>query len=66
MVVAIVDFTFNPSPLSPEESYYGCCAPPVAKMEILRKVKDISTVRREPQRLWEWARIATEIAKKFV
>jgi hypothetical protein len=23
-------------------------------------MKDISTVRYEPQRLWEWARIATE------
>ena len=23
-------------------------------------MKDISTVRRQPQRLWEWARIAAE------
>jgi len=34
------------------------------KVEII--MKDISTVRHEPQRLWEWARIATEIADKFV
>jgi len=33
------------------------------KIEII--MKDISTVRHEPQRLWEWARIATEIADKF-
>lgn len=33
------------------------------KVEII--MKDISTVRHEPQRLWEWARIATEIADKF-
>ena len=25
-------------------------------------MKDISTVRRQPQRLWEWARIAIEEA----
>jgi hypothetical protein len=24
-------------------------------------MKDISTVRYEPQRLWEWARIASEL-----
>ena len=33
------------------------------KVEIL--MKDISTVRHEPQRLWEWAEIATEVAEKF-
>jgi hypothetical protein len=34
------------------------------KVEII--MKDISTVHHEPQRLWEWARIATELADKFV
>ena len=28
-------------------------------------MKDISTVRRRPQRLWEWARIAMEEAERF-
>ncbi len=28
-------------------------------------LKDISTVRRDPQRLWEWARVATEVAEEF-
>lgn len=28
-------------------------------------MKDISTVRREPRRLWEWARIAAEVAEEF-
>jgi len=28
-------------------------------------MKDISTVRYEPQRLWEWAQIATEVTKEF-
>jgi hypothetical protein len=29
-------------------------------------MKDISTVRYHPQRLWEWARIAAEITADFV
>jgi len=29
-------------------------------------MKDISTVRYQPQRLWEWTRIATEVTEKFV
>jgi len=28
-------------------------------------MKDISTVRYEPQRLWEWAQIATEVTSEF-
>jgi hypothetical protein len=28
-------------------------------------MKDISTVRYQPQRLWEWARIAAEVADEF-
>ena len=28
-------------------------------------MKDISTVRYQPQRLWEWAAIAMEIAEKY-
>lgn len=29
-------------------------------------MKDISTVRYQPQRLWEWARIASSVAEKYV
>ncbi len=29
-------------------------------------MKDISTVRYQPQRLWEWAQIASEAAEKYV
>jgi hypothetical protein len=28
-------------------------------------MKDISTVRYEPQRLWEWAKIASEVTQKY-
>jgi hypothetical protein len=28
-------------------------------------MKDISTVRYHPRRLWEWARIAMEVAEEF-
>lgn len=35
----------------------GCC------IEII--MKDISTVRYEPQRLWEWEKIAMELAEAF-
>ena len=28
-------------------------------------IKDISTVRHEPHRLWEWVKIATEISQKY-
>jgi hypothetical protein len=28
-------------------------------------MKDISTVRYEPQRLWEWARMATEMTERY-
>ena len=28
-------------------------------------MKDISTVRYQPQRLWEWAAIASEVAEEF-
>jgi hypothetical protein len=28
-------------------------------------MKDISTVRRQPQRLWEWAQLAREEAEEF-
>ena len=28
-------------------------------------MKDISTVRYEPQRLWEWAQIAAEVTENF-
>ena len=28
-------------------------------------MKDISTVRYQPQRLWEWAAIAREVAEEF-
>jgi hypothetical protein len=28
-------------------------------------MKDISTVNHEPQRLWEWAQIASEVSAEF-
>ena len=28
-------------------------------------MKDISTVRYEPQRLWQWAEIAMEVAEDY-
>jgi len=28
-------------------------------------LKDISTVRHEPQRLWEWAKVADEVTREF-
>jgi hypothetical protein len=28
-------------------------------------MKDISTVRYQPQRLWEWSKIAMEEAERF-
>jgi hypothetical protein len=28
-------------------------------------MKDISTVRYQPQRLWEWAQIAAEVTQKY-
>jgi len=28
-------------------------------------MKDISTVRYHPQRLWEWSRIAMEVAEQY-
>jgi len=39
------------------EKIHGC------RVEII--LKDISTVRHEPKRLWEWAAIATEVAEDF-
>jgi hypothetical protein len=37
------------------------CARQGCPLELI--LKDISTVRYEPQRLWEWARIAMEVAE---
>jgi len=28
-------------------------------------MKDISTVRYQPQRLWEWARMAAEVTERY-
>jgi hypothetical protein len=39
------------------EKAEGCC------IEIV--MKDISTVRYEPQRLWQWESIAMELAQEF-
>jgi len=39
------------------EKIRGC------RVEII--MKDISTVRYQPQRLWEWSRIAVELAEEF-
>ncbi|MCD6464819.1 hypothetical protein J7L27_00405 [Candidatus Bathyarchaeota archaeon] len=30
------------------------------------RMKNISTVKYQPQRLWEWAQIASEVAEKYV
>jgi hypothetical protein len=29
-------------------------------------MKDISTVKYQPQRLWKWAQIASEVAEKYI
>jgi len=29
-------------------------------------MKDISTVKYQPQRLWEWAQIASEVTEKYL
>ena len=39
--------------------------PTEGKCHVELIMKDISTVRHEPQRLWEWARIAMEEAERF-
>ncbi len=28
-------------------------------------LKDVSTVRYQPRRLWEWARVASEVTEEF-
>ena len=39
------------------EQARGCC------IEVI--LKDISTVRYEPQRLWEWEKMAMEVVREF-
>jgi hypothetical protein len=69
-------FSFKPSPAvlakerwNPEEARQEL----VAMLEIAKRhrcrveiiMKDISTVHSEPQRLWEWARIASEVTERY-
>jgi len=70
-------FAWKPNPSVLAESNWD---PEVVRRDMERKLdkarrfkcvmeihmKDISTVRYQPQRLWEWARIATEVAEKYV
>ena len=39
------------------EKTRGCC------VELI--MKDVSTCRRDPQRLWDWCRIAMEVVENF-
>jgi hypothetical protein len=69
-------FSFKPSPAvlakerwNPEEARDEL----VTMLEIAKRnrcrveiiMKDISTVHFEPRRLWEWTRIASEVAEKY-
>jgi hypothetical protein len=69
-------FSYKPSPAAlatakwnPEEARKDL----VSMLEIAKRrgcrleiiMKDVSTVRYEPQRLWEWARIASEVTERF-
>ncbi len=68
-------FSLKPNPAVFTESNWD---PPVVRRELARTLvrlkgmhveiamKDISTVEYHPERLWEWARIAVEIAKASV
>lgn len=68
-------FSFKPSPaIFAEEAW----SPEKARAELERVLdktcglchveiimKDISTVRYKPERLWDWARIAAEVAEQY-
>jgi hypothetical protein len=68
-------FSFKPSPaVFAEESWrpHRARADLVRVLDKTRRVchveiimKDISTVRYRPQALWEWARIAVEVAQEY-
>jgi len=38
---------------------------PWHEMNVNDELKDISTVRYHPERLWEWSEIAMEVANEF-
>ncbi len=65
----------NPAILAPESWNPGLAREELVSMlQATRKngchveiiMKDISTVRYQPQRLWDWAKIATEVTERFV
>ena len=70
------DYVFSLKP-NPEILARDVWHPDIARKvlrEILEKLqgcvveiilKDVSTIRYEPQRLWEWAKIAAEEAERF-
>jgi hypothetical protein len=70
------DYVFSRKP-NPAIFAWDTWRPDVARRELqefLKKargchieiiMKDISTVRYQPQRLWEWEKIAMELAQEF-
>jgi hypothetical protein len=67
-------FSFKPNPACLAEDTWR---PELARQELETKLdimrgcpveiimKDISTLRYEPKRLWEWAKIASDTAEKY-
>ena len=68
-------FSFKPSPAIFADDVWNPERARAELVSVLKKtrgtchveiiMKDISTVRYQPQRLWEWARIATEVSAAF-
>lgn len=67
-------FSFKPSPAPFADDVWNLEKARAELVDALEKtencvveviMKDISTVRYEPQRLWEWARMASEITEAF-
>jgi hypothetical protein len=67
-------FSFKPSPAIFAEETWNPEKARASLREVLDRarkechveiiMKDISTVRRDPRRLWDWARIAMEVAQE--
>jgi hypothetical protein len=67
-------FSYKPNPAFVAEDRWRPAEARAEMREVLEKgrgchieliMKDISTVRYQPQRLWEWQRIAMELAEEF-
>jgi hypothetical protein len=67
-------FSFKPSPAVLAEDEWNLAKARADLRAVLDKtrgchveviLKDVSTVRHQPQRLWEWARMAMELAEEF-